>query len=381
MRARTKPTPGMGFIYLAVCNINQKKYVGQTTSSLRKRRWEHEKSALNGSNGCPKFWPALRKRGVENFAWSILATVSVDDLDAQEAGFIAELDSVDNGYNVCRHGVTTRGVKLSDETRRKMSEAKRPPKSAEHRAALGEARRGRKLPPEWCKKIGDSKRGIKWSPEIIERRAAGNRGKKRSPEQIARRVAARRANAKNRPKAKWSVARRERIPRLEHDGQLRTLTEWAAIVGLSSGLIRRRLRMGWPAHEALTRPPSRTPAPPFTPPRRLTKQWEHEGRSRTLREWATIAGIEYSTLIARMSNGDSLSEAITRPLQRPGEPLRATKRWEFDGDSRTLREWASVSGVPYPALYRRLRRGWSLRDALTRPPDRRTVVHRRNRTK
>lgn len=189
-----------GLIYLATCVATRRSYVGQTSQSLRLRRQQHEYEALTRkSDGCKKFYRALRKYGADAFQWRVLAAeVPVADLDATEARLIAEMGSVDGGYNICREGVTTRGLKLSDETRRRMSMAVRPSKSAINRARLGAARRGMKFSAEWCKKIGDSKRGIKWSAEIVEKRVAKQRGRKRTPEQIARVVAGRKAAAERR---------------------------------------------------------------------------------------------------------------------------------------------------------------------------------------
>lgn len=134
-----------GLIYLAFCAVSSKGYVGQTTSTLLKRRRDHELAAHAGSEGCPKFYRALRKYGTDSFAWSVLVDgVPVDRLDSEEAHHIAERDSARNGYNVCTQGTTTRGVKLSEETRRRMSEAKKgKPKSEEHRRKIGDVHRGK----------------------------------------------------------------------------------------------------------------------------------------------------------------------------------------------------------------------------------------------
>ena len=60
-----------------------------------------------------------------------------------------------------------KGRKLSEETRRKMSEAKRklPERSEEHRRNISEALKGRKLSEETRRKMSEAKKGRKFTEE------------------------------------------------------------------------------------------------------------------------------------------------------------------------------------------------------------------------
>lgn len=204
-----------GIIYAARCVATGRSYIGQTTQSLTARRQQHEHEALvRRSVGCVKFYRALRKYGAASFTWLVVAAdVPLEQLDDLEAKNIASFGSADDGYNVCRNGITTRGLKLSAETRARMSQAKRPPRTAEHNAKLAAARRGKKMSPEARQRIGDAKRGIKWSEEVVEKRAAKNRGRKRHPQEIARFVASRMANGGWRS-PKWTEERRAKFSAL-----------------------------------------------------------------------------------------------------------------------------------------------------------------------
>lgn len=46
---------------------------------------------------------------------------------------------------------------------------------------------------------------------------------------------------------------------------------------------------------------------------------------------------------------------------------RNNRRWEMDGQSLTVGEWAEISGVNWKSLKTRLYGGWSVRDAITTP--------------
>lgn len=106
----------MGLIYLILCIITNKVYIGQTTDPLNVR-WNGHKSAarynkeyLAGNKEaphskrgmCSKLYRAMNKHGIENFQITILED-GIDDrqlLDEAEKQYIEEFDSVDNGYNL-----------------------------------------------------------------------------------------------------------------------------------------------------------------------------------------------------------------------------------------------------------------------------------------
>lgn len=45
---------------------------------------------------------------------------------------------------------------------------------------------------------------------------------------------------------------------------------------------------------------------------------------------------------------------------------RSSVMLEIDGQKRTIAEWAAISGVPYHAVWLRIRKGWPARDAVFR---------------
>ena len=107
-----------GYIYKITNNINGKIYVGQHKSNtLDETYW---------SSGV-LIKQAINKEGINNFSREILEWCdSKERLNQQEIYWIFKLDSInlDIGYNLTKGGDGTPGVKLSNETKVKMSHAK-----------------------------------------------------------------------------------------------------------------------------------------------------------------------------------------------------------------------------------------------------------------
>lgn len=107
-----------GYIYKITNNINGKIYVGKHKSNtLDETYW--------GSGILIK--QAINKEGINNFSREILEwCYSKEHLNQQEIHWIFKLNSMnlDIGYNLTKGGDGTPEVKLSDETKVKMSQSK-----------------------------------------------------------------------------------------------------------------------------------------------------------------------------------------------------------------------------------------------------------------
>lgn len=126
----------MGFIYVIICNVNKKLYVGQTTRPIA-ARWEQHCAAARKmarhladpvkyptAAACRALAAAMAKYGIENF--QIIELRDVPDiaedgttLDDEEIYWIAELGSLTpNGYNLTLGG---NGGEWSQESKDKLS--------------------------------------------------------------------------------------------------------------------------------------------------------------------------------------------------------------------------------------------------------------------
>lgn len=97
---------------------------------------------------------------------------------------------------------------------------------------------------------------------------------------------------------------------LTHDGKTMCISEWAESLGWNQGQILNRLYLGWSVDDALTTP--------IRPRKRLGRNRliEWNGQSKTIGEWATNRGISVAALRLRISHGWSIDEAMTRPYKQ-----------------------------------------------------------------
>ncbi len=107
-------------VYRATNKVNGKIYVGQTAYPLNFRIHRH----IRSKRGI--FPNALRKYGKENFQFETVAWCDTkENLDFLEGFYIKFFNSkVPNGYNLTDGGDGKLGWKHSEETRKKLSEAK-----------------------------------------------------------------------------------------------------------------------------------------------------------------------------------------------------------------------------------------------------------------
>lgn len=129
------------FVYVISCLVNGKRYVGK--ANMPAQRWTAHKSVARSGKTSP-LYRDMRSFGPEAFSFEV-----VEECESEAASFDAEkrwigrLDSAnsDVGYNLTSGGQGLTGV--SNETRRKMSDAKRgkrqTPESVEKRAEANKA--------------------------------------------------------------------------------------------------------------------------------------------------------------------------------------------------------------------------------------------------
>jgi len=166
-----------GIVYLLKNTITNEVYVGATKESLKGRWTEHCYYAKRGIRQTA-IYKAIRQYGKEAFTKEILAHVpSQKDLEEMEQVWIFLLNSfVPNGYNQTYGGRGTRGCLPGEETRKKLSAARRgkshkgvPWTSKKRRKALAERSRGNKFAL-----------GYQHTPEAKQKISAESRSRVRS---------------------------------------------------------------------------------------------------------------------------------------------------------------------------------------------------------
>ena len=96
---KTQNNNYVGIIYMATCKLDDRKYVGLTTRTLKKRKAEHIESALYKHSPC-YFHGAIRKYGVKSFSWKVIAKrKTLEGLANAEIKYIDKYAAFDAGFN------------------------------------------------------------------------------------------------------------------------------------------------------------------------------------------------------------------------------------------------------------------------------------------
>lgn len=93
-----------GIIYIIRNKINDKVYIGQTTTNLKTRFNQHcKKSTLK--NRHYKLYNAIKKYGRDNFYIGVIEdNIKIEELDQKEIYYIEKFNSYYNGYNSTKGG-------------------------------------------------------------------------------------------------------------------------------------------------------------------------------------------------------------------------------------------------------------------------------------
>lgn len=138
-------------IYKITNIVTQDFYIGKTTKTAQERFNRHLYLSGYGSN-C-HIHASIRKYGKENFSLSIIED-GIDCEDQLNEREIYHISINQPRYNSTTGGEGTRGLKRSEETRKRMSDSAKGRKiSTEQRQKISATLKGRKLKPETVEKM------------------------------------------------------------------------------------------------------------------------------------------------------------------------------------------------------------------------------------
>ena len=177
-------------IYKIVNTENGNFYIG--SSKYIHRRWHnsHVKNLVENRHSNCHLQNAWNKYGEEAFTFDILEEIeTVELLAIREQAWFDTLNRVHPVYNQSKIVQSPRlGIKVSDETRRKLREShlgQRHTEEAKRKIGLASAARPRrKLTPEECRMMGERNRGRKHTLETRQRMSKAKKGRKMSSGEI-----------------------------------------------------------------------------------------------------------------------------------------------------------------------------------------------------
>lgn len=180
-------------VYSITNKTNGKRYIGQHAGNNLDTYWRRNVwLAEQGYQGKRLLYRAIRKHGINGFEVKILVIVGTkQEMDYYEIELIRIWNTTnpEKGYNITHGGDGSFGVKMSKETRAKMSEARTGlimPES--HRQKLSERSignkyaAGRKMTQDNFNKLMAVHIGAKRTPEAREKMRQSQLGNKHSEE-------------------------------------------------------------------------------------------------------------------------------------------------------------------------------------------------------
>jgi len=141
-----------------------------------------------------------------------------------------------------------------------------------------------------------------------------------------------------------------RVTTITFQGKTMTLKQWATALGITTDMLHSRLRKGWPLEQALV--------PRL---RQRDKRITFNGESLTVKEWSIKLGIPEFTLYGRLAKNLPLETVFFQGRMKPGVSHFLT----YNGVTLNLTEWSERLGIPYDTLLGRIRRGFSVEKVLS----------------
>ena len=104
------------------------RYIGSTSNEyFRRALWNSSKTKKYAGD---KVNGARKRFGIASFKYEVLATIKCSDpqelkieLEKEEAKYIQQYNSIEKGYNMSEGGQGKKGMKLTDEVKRKITDS------------------------------------------------------------------------------------------------------------------------------------------------------------------------------------------------------------------------------------------------------------------
>jgi len=97
----------------------------------------------------------------------------------------------------------------------------------------------------------------------------------------------------------------------------------------------------------------------------------HNGKTQCVTDWAVEVGLKYNTILARLSYGWTVEQALQRPQQRGRKPgqRKDAHMITYRGKTQSVGDWEREYSLRRDLLVQRLGLGWDIERALTTPKE------------
>ncbi len=152
-------------VYCIYCIVTQRVYVGSAVD-IAHRCATHYDLLTKGKAGSRLLQAAWNEHGPKAFTATTLEECAIDDLLQREQYWMDKLQTYNPayGYNISPTAGSSKGIKRTDETKRKISAASKRKAPTVHtvesRAKISESNRQRVMSEVTKRRIGDANRAI-----------------------------------------------------------------------------------------------------------------------------------------------------------------------------------------------------------------------------
>ena len=182
-------------IYRIVCTFGGKVYVG-SSQNIDKRWKEHKRNLQTNRHPNVYLQRSYNLYGLEAFIFEIIEECTPEQLIEREQFYLDIVFNFGNTFNIVVKAKNRLGTKHTEETKRKISEAKKGKGgrklSVEHKQKLREVNLGKKHSEERRRKNSEGQKGRKLSEETRQKMSIVAKGRKRSQESIQKMIESKR---------------------------------------------------------------------------------------------------------------------------------------------------------------------------------------------
>lgn len=165
-------------VYIIKCLSNNKIYVGSSVN-IKKRINRHFNDLKNGKHSSPQLQNTFNKYGDCSFNVEIIeeftnGSITLKELHSIEQKYLDKFKPYlkENGFNTCPIAGSPNQIKLTEETKKKISNSLK----------------GRKRTQSECENISKGKKGKRMNQDSIEKMRFTKTGQKQSEESIEKRA-------------------------------------------------------------------------------------------------------------------------------------------------------------------------------------------------